>query len=157
MNLVPLMTIVMEEAESTGLPWWFWLILILVIVLIFLWLWFSGRKGEAKEETPVEVKPAVKAESVEPAPAVKAPAKQEDLIIIEGIGPKINSVLHAAGINTFADLAAAEVEALKKILLDANLRLADPTTWPQQAALARDGKMDELKALQDRLSAGRVK
>jgi len=28
-------------------------------------------------------------------------------------------------------------------------------TWPQQAALARDGKMDELKALQDKLDGGK--
>jgi large subunit ribosomal protein L21 len=32
----------------------------------------------------------------------------------------------------------------------------DPTTWAQQAQLAADGKMDELKKLQDELNGGRA-
>ena len=32
----------------------------------------------------------------------------------------------------------------------------DPTTWPQQAAMAADGKWDELKVWQDELDGGRV-
>jgi predicted flap endonuclease-1-like 5' DNA nuclease len=167
MNFVPLMARIAEDGQNTGLPWWFWLILILVIVLIFLWLWFSGRKNE-KEAAPAPKEIAEPAQVAVNAPArpeveepvviePKAPAIPEDLTIIEGIGPKINSVLHAAGINTFADLASADVGTVKKILLDANLRLADPTSWSKQAALARDGKFDELKVLQDSLSAGRVK
>jgi len=32
----------------------------------------------------------------------------------------------------------------------------DPGTWGQQAQLAAEGKMDELKALQDDLKGGRV-
>jgi len=31
----------------------------------------------------------------------------------------------------------------------------DPTTWPQQADLAANGKWDELKVLQDELNGGR--
>lgn len=151
MSMVPLMAHTAEDVQSTGLPWWFWLILIVVIVAIFLWLWLSGKKEPT--ETPV----VAKKEIVEPVEAQIAPPSQvDDLKIIEGIGPKINMVLHEAGIATFADLAQADVEQLKKILLDANLRLADPTSWSQQAALARDGKMDELKALQDSLTAGRA-
>jgi hypothetical protein len=30
-----------------------------------------------------------------------------------------------------------------------------PTTWPQQAKLAADGKWDELKKLQDELKGGK--
>lgn len=32
----------------------------------------------------------------------------------------------------------------------------DPTTWPDQAALARDGKWDELKKWQDELNKGKA-
>ena len=32
----------------------------------------------------------------------------------------------------------------------------DPTTWPQQAKMAADGKWDELKVWQDELDGGRV-
>jgi ribosomal protein L30 len=86
--------------------------------------------------------------------AKKTP-KPEDLEAIEGIGPKIAGILREAGIHTFAQLAATEVSTLSEILQKANLRLADPTTWPEQAQLAADGKWDEFKTLQDNLNAGR--
>lgn len=79
-----------------------------------------------------------------------------DLTIVEGIGPKINELFHNAGIKTFAQLAAATVPQMRKIL-DAGgsrFRIANPSTWAQQAALAADNKWSELKKLQDKLSAG---
>jgi len=82
--------------------------------------------------------------------------QSDDLTRIEGIGPKINELLNNAGINTFAELAAAEIKQIEKILEDAGprFRIHDPGTWPQQSALARDGKWDELQELQDRLDGG---
>jgi predicted flap endonuclease-1-like 5' DNA nuclease len=109
----------------------------------------------------VEVPPPMAAAAVEtPPPAVEPepapqPSKPDDLKVIEGIGPKISAMLNAQGIYTFAQLAATDVERLRGIMLAANLRIADPTTWPQQAALAAAGKWDELKALQDSLKGGR--
>ncbi len=86
---------------------------------------------------------------------VEAP-KPDDLKVIEGIGPKISSLLQAAGIMTFAQLAATDVSRLKEIIAEAGLSaLADPTTWPDQASLAAAGKWDELEALQDALKGGR--
>jgi predicted flap endonuclease-1-like 5' DNA nuclease len=87
-----------------------------------------------------------------------APSAPDDLKIIEGIGPKISGVLQAAGISTFAQLAAADTGRIRQILEQANpnlLRLADPATWPEQAALAAAGKMEDLRALQDGLKGGR--
>lgn len=83
--------------------------------------------------------------------------KQDDLKIIEGIGPKIEGLMNAAGINTWAELAASSVDRLNEILTEAGerYRLAVPDTWPEQAKLAHEGKWDELKALQDRLDGGR--
>ncbi|MCB0633880.1 MAG: hypothetical protein KDD15_29315 [Lewinella sp.] len=80
-----------------------------------------------------------------------------DLKIVEGIGPKIEGLLHDAGIKTWADLAATSVDRLKEILGDAGerYRLADPTTWPKQAELAAAGKWDELKEYQDFLNGGK--
>ena len=74
---------------------------------------------------------------------------------IEGIGPKIQVTLQAAGIDTFAQLAASKPEDLKQILVDAGIRLGDPTTWPEQAALAAAGNWDELKEFQGTLKGGR--
>lgn len=92
--------------------------------------------------------------SAPPPPPVEEP-KGDDLIKIEGIGPRIASILQAAGIRTYAQLAAAKPAALKQILTDAKMYTADPATWPQQAKLAAAGKWDQLKTLQDKLDGGR--
>ena len=79
-----------------------------------------------------------------------------DLTIVEGIGPKINELFHNAGIKTFAQLAAATVPQMRKILDDggSRFRIANPGTWAQQGALAAENKWSELKTLQNKLSAG---
>lgn len=85
------------------------------------------------------------------------PRGEDDLQIVEGIGPKIEGLLHAGGIRTFAQLAAAAQDRLHAILTEAgpNYRIADPTTWPEQAALCARNAWAELRALQDALTAGR--
>lgn len=90
---------------------------------------------------------------MEPAEAVEP----DDLKLVEGIGPKISSVLQAAGIATFAQLADASADQIKEILEAENpnlLRLADPTTWPDQAKLAANGEWEALETLQDELKGG---
>lgn len=135
-------------------------IVLIIALLIILW---GFIKGAAKEE---EVKPkaaasvperAVEVEPLAPAKATvpEIPVKADDLTLIEGIGPKIASLLKANGIVNFAQLAAAEIPFLEKILRDAGLQFAKPASWPEQAALAAAGKMEELKALQEKLVGGR--
>ncbi|MDP1817166.1 MAG: hypothetical protein Q8K92_22110 [Leadbetterella sp.] len=91
--------------------------------------------------------------------AASAPVanKKDDLKIVEGIGPKIEELCNNAGIYTFADLAATPAARIKEILDAAGSRfqMHDPTTWPEQSALARDGKWDELKKWQDELNKGK--
>lgn len=86
-----------------------------------------------------------------------APAAADDLTKIEGVGPKIAELLNNAGITTFAQLADAKDEDVQQVLVDAGPRfnVHDATTWNEQAALARDGKWDELAELQDRLKGGK--
>ncbi|APZ94464.1 hypothetical protein [Fuerstiella marisgermanici] len=83
--------------------------------------------------------------------------KQDDLKIVEGIGPKIEELFHAANINTWQALAAAEPERLSQILKDAGPRfqMHTPDTWPHQAQLAAEGKWQELEQYQDHLDGGR--
>jgi predicted flap endonuclease-1-like 5' DNA nuclease len=86
-----------------------------------------------------------------------APAA-DDLKRIEGIGPKISSVLQAAGIRTFEQLSKAEVGQVRLILEQADprlLRLADPGSWPEQARLAALGQWADLEELQGKLKGGR--
>lgn len=94
--------------------------------------------------------------AIAPVPVV-APASPDDLKIVEGIGPKIEQLLNNEGILTFAQLANTSPERIKEILLAGGSRfqMHDPSTWPEQSALARDGKLDELKAWQDELNKGR--
>lgn len=100
---------------------------------------------------------ASKASFVAAAPAPTLPPTPDDLKIVEGIGPKIEELFNAAGIFTFKQLYNTPVDTLKQILVDAGSRfqIHDPSTWGEQARLADEGKMDELKALQDRLNAGK--
>jgi predicted flap endonuclease-1-like 5' DNA nuclease len=64
-------------------------------------------------------------------------------------------VLVAAGIATFSELAAREPEELKRILVASGVRRGDPATWPKQAALAAQGRWDDLAELQAGLHGGR--
>lgn len=80
-----------------------------------------------------------------------------DIEIVEGIGPKIAELLRARGLGSFGALAQASPGTLREILDDNGpaYRIADPSTWPEQARLAADGRWDELRSLQDSLNAGR--
>ncbi len=118
----------------------------------------------ASPEVARQAKKAEKPKAETPTadtPAAAAPATSEgnadDLRKIEGIGPKIASILAEAGIDTFAKLAATDPEKIRELLAEAGSRykVHDPTTWPKQAALAAEGKWDELAALQDELKGGR--
>jgi large subunit ribosomal protein L21 len=81
---------------------------------------------------------------------------KDDLEIIEGIGPKIAAVLIENGITTFAQLADAKADDVTAMLKASGGRfsLANPESWAEQAALLRDGKMEEFKALTDALVGG---
>ena len=77
----------------------------------------------------------------------------DDLTKIEGIGPKIAKVLVENGIDTFAKLAEAKDEEIQEMIKDVKGN-HDATTWNEQAKLARDGKWDELKKMQEELVGG---
>ena len=93
------------------------------------------------------------------APVISAtPSKngKDDIEIIEGIGPKIAQVLIANGISTFAQLADAKADDMSAMLKASggSFSLANPASWAEQAALLRDGKMEEFKKLTDELVGG---
>ena len=83
----------------------------------------------------------------------------DNLQIIEGIGPKIESILKKAGIANWALLAAADEDKLRQILTadNPNLRIHNPRSWPEQARLAEQGKWEELIEYQKFLDAGTEK
>jgi len=115
---------------------------------------------EAKAAAPVEEPKAEEASKVEEAPKKPKASKKkgaDKLTKIEGIGPKIESLLKDAGITTFALLSEAEPDRIREILLAAGNRykMHDPTTWPKQAAMAAADNWEELKEYQDKLDGGK--
>jgi len=111
-------------------------------------------KAEAPAVAP-EVAEA--AEEKKAAPKKEKAPKLDDLKIIEGVGPKIETLLKDGGISTWAELAVAPVDRLKEILDAAGPRyqIHDPSTWPAQARFATEGKWEELKDYQEMLMGGR--
>jgi NADH-quinone oxidoreductase subunit C len=99
------------------------------------------------ENTVVDVKPET------PSPTVSA--STDDLKRVEGIGPKINEALIAAGVTRFSQLAAMNADQIKALLENAGLSHPSIGTWAEQAALLANGEEAGFKALTDRLVAGR--
>lgn len=108
----------------------------------------QGETSEVVEEAPIE------AEKVN-SDGREAPL-EDDLTKIEGIGPKIAEIFVEAGIKTFEDLSSSKVGDLRNILEEHKLSSHDPKTWSKQATLAKHGKWDELKELQDELKGGKA-
>ncbi len=114
------------------------------------------QDGVAAKPAPVKAEP-VKAEAPKAeAPKAKAAKGADDLKRIEGIGPKFNDALIAAGIDTFAKLEKATEEELKTALETAKLRFAPSLpTWAEQAGYLVRGDEAGFKAFTDKLVAGR--
>jgi predicted flap endonuclease-1-like 5' DNA nuclease len=83
--------------------------------------------------------------------------KENDLKIVEGIGPKIEELYHAAGIKTWKAMSETSIEKMQEVLSAEGERFSfhDAGTWPKQAELAYQGKWQELKDWQDKLDGGK--
>lgn len=110
----------------------------------------GGRETKGDFETPAKVEKLL-------VKKLGFSTNPEDLKIIEGIGPKIEGLLKDAGIKNWSDLADATLDTLKKILADAGdrYRLADPSTWAEQAQMAANGDWDALHQYQEFLDGGK--
>lgn len=140
----------LQDSPVLSIP----LLIIIAILLVILFIWLLLRWRASARSTPVEAAPVVRSVDVVP-PVAPSVAAVDDLQIIEGIGPKIASILNAAGVTSFAQLAAMTSAEIADVVHAGGIRLADTTSWPEQARLAAAGDQAGLKALQDRLTAGR--
>jgi predicted flap endonuclease-1-like 5' DNA nuclease len=115
--------------------------------------------AKPKKAAPKKAKAAAKAAPKKEKAAPKTPATPDDLKKIEGIGPKIEALLNAKGIYTFADLSNAKKAALTAVLTEAGSRykMHDPATWAKQAKLAAGGEWDKLTKWQAELKGGKKK
>lgn len=85
--------------------------------------------------------------------------EENDLSIIEGIGPKTAELLQKNGITSWGALASKTPSELKDLLSRAGSRFShlDPSTWTRQANLAAGNHWTRLEKLQDSLDGGKVK
>lgn len=81
---------------------------------------------------------------------------KDDLKKLEGIGPKLEQVLNAVGIQNFEQLASMTPEQIKPVLEAAGnqFKMHDPKSWPYQAELAQKGEWERLKEYQNLLISG---
>ena len=89
--------------------------------------------------------------------SVYAKLKSDNLQIIEGIGPKMESVLKENGIDNHATLGGKSLDEIQAILnkYGDKYKIIDPKTWASQAKLAGNGDFDELISYQKKLDAGK--
>ncbi len=165
-------SVLLEEAgPNTELSWLLYLFLAFFFLMVLVGWWVS-RRGGGQAEVPNETHvhhdaPVISAEPashVEGAPVElphEAPVVPElvttpdDLVRLEGIGPRVARVLSDAGITTFAALASANAADIQKILSAAGLQMMNPEGWIEQAALAANGDWAGLEKLQSELKGGR--
>jgi predicted flap endonuclease-1-like 5' DNA nuclease len=84
--------------------------------------------------------------------------KQDDLTIVEGIGPKIQELFKENGVHTWKALSETAVSRLQEFLdsRGERYRVHNPGTWPDQAKMAYEGKWAELKKWQDEHDHGKA-
>jgi predicted flap endonuclease-1-like 5' DNA nuclease len=147
--------------SSGGLPSWAWFIIIVFIILLVWWLLVRSAEEQNEIHAHNPEERAVEAQSTPDTPPMteKTAAVQipDDLTLLEGIGPKVNSILASAGITSFSQLAETDVNKLKEILDAAGFKYMDPTTWPDQARFLAEGKNEDFEKLVSSLKGGRKK
>lgn len=120
-------------------------------------------KAAGSQAKPKAVNTSTPVAAAKPVDATKSTSsrrviKTPDLTIIEGIGPKIKEILAQEGITTFAQVASSKAEEIKNIMITkggTRYNANNPSTWPEQAALAAQEKWDELAALKAELKHGK--
>jgi hypothetical protein len=125
---------------------------IIMLLISFLLGWFFRWLWDHSENPVIIVQE-------DPRPEKYRKFTEESLQVVEGIGPKIEELLKNNGIMNWHMLATATAESLKAILQKGGERfqMHDPSSWPDQAALAIEGKWAELEEYQVLLPGGRLR
>lgn len=83
--------------------------------------------------------------------------KEDDLTVVEGIGPKIQGLFHDHDVKTWKALSECSLDKCQAVLDSGGERykIHKPGTWPKQAQLAYEGKWEALLKWQDQLDGGK--
>lgn len=113
-----------------------------------------------KKETTKKKQTAAKTNSTATEISTKKAAKTkiaaDTLTKIEGISSKVQKLLFANGVTTYAKLAKTKPKRLEQLLdkAGADFHMMDPSTWPEQATMASKGQWIQLRVWQDKLHDG---
>ena len=165
---------------------WFWILLPVLGILIAIVCFLAGKNaGKLKansqiqalreENTQLEIELAKCREtlsstgtilSVAPIPFSPKAAKaafgrriqQDDLKLVEGIGPKIEGLFHNFDIKTWKALSETKVAKCQEVLDSGGDRyqVHDPASWPMQARMAYEGKWKALARWQEEHKHGKL-
>lgn len=165
---------------------WYWIIPLVVGLIcgVVGYLWGKGNSGAGGDDAQMQalidtnarlkvdleacrgrVKTAVAANTenhhFDPAAARAAfgkTVKQDDLKIVEGIGPKIQGLFHNFDIKTWKALSEISVARCQEVLDSGGDRykVHDPSSWPMQARMAYEGKWKELVLWQQKHNYGKL-
>ncbi len=138
---------VTQAYDLTDATWEIIIMLLVAFILGWFFHYFWGKMAGAEAGTIDTT-----------LPEKFVGVSQDDLKLVEGVGPKIEELLKASGINTWSDIASTDVATLKAVLAKGGDRfqMHDPSSWADQAALAVEGKWSELEEYQDLLIGGRA-
>ena len=144
---------VTQSYDLSDATWEILIMLAVAFVLGYMFRWFLDRRACACCAADV----ADEGFAADAPDELPVGVERDDLTIVEGIGLKIAELLIADGITTWAELAAADKDRLQRVLTAAGERFTmhDPSTWADQAAMARDGQWEELTKFQDVLEGGK--
>ena len=116
-----------------------------------------SRRSGASADAPKAAAPKATAKAAAAKPAAAKADAADDLTKVWGVGPVFAAALNDAGITTFAQLAAADLDALRTAIAEgsnASDESANEETWAQQARLLANGDTDGHAAFVERLKAG---
>ena len=83
--------------------------------------------------------------------------KENDLTVVEGIGPKIQELFHNHNVNTWKALSECSVDKCQSVLDSGGdrFKIHNPGSWPEQAKMAYEGRWADLLKWQDELDGGK--
>lgn len=93
---------------------------------------YRAQMSAARQSAATEV--AVATPAAEPAPAPAPPVQNDDLTRINGIGPVFQSRLRAAGLHSYAQLAASDAGTVRAAVAAADWQKIEPERWIEEAA-----------------------
>lgn len=136
-------------SQNSRIRKWLWKQIVFALLLLVIYLWLQQKR---EPEKSIKTKTIV-SDQIPGKPATKTaesppPATPNDLTRIKGIGPKYSTVLQRAGVLSFTQLARLDSTQITKILEDAGVPFADPSSWPKQARLAAEDDWQGLAELQ---------